>query len=111
MSGFARQPVYLGTGPQNLEGQGLVAASNVAYPVETYQTPLIDFTKIQLGIELVPARPVATSEHVRAQARGRGQRVPDRRGEDPIQEGRPTRVHGRSGPKRPLKFDLSNVMK
>lgn len=29
----------------------------VAYPNETFQTPVLDLTQVQLGIELVPAKP------------------------------------------------------
>jgi hypothetical protein len=47
----------MGAGPQLLEGPGTNSAAVGAYPVETFQTPLLDLTKTYANIELVPARP------------------------------------------------------
>lgn len=47
----------LGTGPQTLEGPGTNSAAVVAYPVEPFQTPLLDLTKTYSNVELIPARP------------------------------------------------------
>jgi hypothetical protein len=44
-----------GTGPASLGSPG--AGTAVAFPHETYVTPLLDLTKAQLGIELLPAKP------------------------------------------------------
>src|SRR6267142_2458719 len=47
----------LGTGPQALEGSNTNSASVGAYPVELFQTPLLDLTKTYSNIEIIPARP------------------------------------------------------
>lgn len=57
MSGQVRNSIIMGLGPQALEGPGLVSGSNVAFPLEIYQTNLLDLTIPHLNIELVPAKP------------------------------------------------------
>src|SRR6267142_1271140 len=47
----------LGTGPQALEGSNTNSASVGAYPLEPFQTPLLDLTKTYSNIEIIPARP------------------------------------------------------
>lgn len=59
MPGQMRQSIWQGAGPQPLQGAANAAscARASAYPLETYQTPILDLTKTYSGIELVPARP------------------------------------------------------
>jgi hypothetical protein len=57
MSGQRRQSGYLGLGPQSLQGPNTGSGSSVAYPLEFYQTPLLDLTKTYSNIEIIPARP------------------------------------------------------
>ena len=57
MSGQVRSSVNLGLGPQALSGSQSNSGSANAFPYETYQTPLLDLTMSQLGIEIIPARP------------------------------------------------------
>lgn len=52
-----RQNIYMGVGPQALQPTLVGGGASVAYPVELYQTPVLDLTKTLFGMELVPARP------------------------------------------------------
>jgi len=45
-----------GSGPQQLEGSGTNSAASNPYPVEVYQSPLLDLTKTVSNVEFVPAR-------------------------------------------------------
>ena len=57
MSGNVRQSIYMGLGPQAFAGPGLGSGAALPFPLETYQTPLLDLTKTYSNIELLPARP------------------------------------------------------
>jgi len=59
MPGQMRSSIWQGLGPQALQGPANAAscARAGAYPIEAYQTPILDLTKTYSNIELVPARP------------------------------------------------------
>lgn len=52
-----RTNTYAGLGPQSLQGAGSGSGENPAYPLEVYQTPVLDLTKTYSDVELLPARP------------------------------------------------------
>jgi len=45
-----------GVGPEPSDGPGTPSSSLIAYPMEIFQTPLIDISQPLSGMELIPAR-------------------------------------------------------